>query len=350
VAANPANPLVVEESVGFVEPRMRSAQPGLRRRNIRARKGSYDAELVPEGPVRRRKSDPEPEPAVATLPMEPLVREWLQDQRILGRSPRTIGWYRQKLSWYLANGGAQTLDALTAAELKRFVGECQDRGLTDESVRGHFSSIRAFANWAKREGYPVAEATLHVRAPKVAQKEMETFSQAQIDAILGVVRQGWGSMAVQLLLGTGMRVGEMCALRLEDLEDDGETAFLKVQRGKGSKFRRTPASPRLRRELGRYVNRLRPVSASDQLLLLRNGRPITVGGTQELMKRIARRVGFRVNAHKFRHTFATEYLRRGGDIERLRKILGHETYFMVMRYVHLDKGDLARDFAERSPF
>jgi integrase/recombinase XerD len=57
-----------------------------------------------------------------------------------------------------------------------------------------------------------------------------------------------------------------------------------------------------------------------------------------------------VRAHKLRHTFATEYLRNGGDIERLRRLLGHTTYLMVMGYVHLDKGDLARDINTRSPF
>ncbi len=52
----------------------------------------------------------------------------------------------------------------------------------------------------------------------------------------------------------------------------------------------------------------------------------------------------------FRHTFATEYLRKGGDIERLRRVLGHSSYVMVMRYLHLDKGDLGKDFDLRSPF
>jgi len=64
----------------------------------------------------------------------------------------------------------------------------------------------------------------------------------------------------------------------------------------------------------------------------------------------SQRLGIQVHAHKFRHTFATEYLRNGGEIERLRRILGHTTYFMVMRYVHLDKGDLGRDFDLWSPF
>jgi len=69
-----------------------------------------------------------------------------------------------------------------------------------------------------------------------------------------------------------------------------------------------------------------------------------------MLHRLGKRVGFRVHAHKFRHTFATTYLRTGGDIERLRKILGHSTYAMVMRYVHLDASDLHVDFDERTPF
>jgi integrase/recombinase XerD len=153
-----------------------------------------------------------------------------------------------------------------------------------------------------------------------------------------------------ILLGTGMRVGELCALTVEDIEDEGEAAFFKARHGKGAKFRRVPVSHRLRRELIRYMNRIRPQSSVHELLLRADGQPVYLGTVSELLKRIRRRVGFRVHAHKFRHTFATEYLRQGGEIERLRRILGHTTYAMVMRYVHLDKGDLYRDFDERTPF
>ncbi len=117
-------------------------------------------------------------------------------------------------------------------------------------------------------------------------------------------------------------LGELCALELEDVEDDGEAMFLKIRRGKGAKFRRVPVSHRLRRELLRYVNRVRPDSANPQLLLLRDGRPVDVECVSDLFQRTRGRIGFRVHAHKFRSTFATEYLRNGGEIERLRRILG----------------------------
>jgi integrase/recombinase XerD len=153
-----------------------------------------------------------------------------------------------------------------------------------------------------------------------------------------------------MLLGTGMRVGELCTLILEDTEGDGDAAFLKVRRGKGAKFRRAPISRRLHRELNRYLNRVRPDTSTQAILVRQDGKPVQLQTVTELLKRIRHKVGFRVHAHRFRHTFATEYLRQGGEIERLRRILGHTTYTMVMRYVHLDKGDLYRDFDRRSPF
>jgi integrase/recombinase XerD len=69
-----------------------------------------------------------------------------------------------------------------------------------------------------------------------------------------------------------------------------------------------------------------------------------------MLNRLGNALGYRVHAHKFRHTFATAYLRNGGDIERLRRILGHTTYAMVMRYVHLRKDDLYIDFESRTPY
>jgi integrase len=147
-----------------------------------------------------------------------------------------------------------------------------------------------------------------------------------------------------------MRVSELCALAVSDFEDDGQHSFLKVRRGKGAKFRRVPVSQRLRREILRYLNRVRPETGSDNLLLERTGRPVRVETCSRQLNRAGQRVGFRVHAHKFRHTFATTYLRNSGDIERLRKILGHTTYAMVMRYVHLDASDLDVDFDDRSPF
>jgi site-specific recombinase XerD len=111
-----------------------------------------------------------------------------------------------------------------------------------------------------------------------------------------------------------------------------------------------PVSSRLRRELTRYLNRWRPESPEVHLLLRADGQAVRGVTLAELFRRIGGKTSLPVRAHRSRHTFATECLRQGGEIERVRRILGYTTYVMVMRYVHLDKGDLSRDFDLRSPF
>src|SRR5215467_1114716 len=269
---------------------------------------------------------------------------------MMGRSPRTIEWYRQKMDWYLSTSQARFLQEFTAYELKRYLGELRDRELADNTIHGFFEVLRAFASWADREGYPVDPALLRVRAPKVEQNEVETYTREQLETIFGATPPGWPTTAVKILLGTGMRLSELCGLIIEDFEDDGESAFLKVRHGKGAKFRRVPLSSRLWRDLIRYLNRWRPESPHHSLLLRADGEPVSLTAVADLFRRVRAKVGFGVRAHRFRHTFATEYLRHGGEIERLRRILGHATYVIVMRYVHLDKGDLSRDIDLRSPF
>jgi len=116
-----------------------------------------------------------PGSAAVRLRLEGLVAEWLMELRVMSRSQRTIDWYRQKMSWYREKeGGPQTLDGLNAFEFKRLLASLQGRGLSPNTVHGFFQVVRAFANWADREGYPVDAGLLRVRAPKVPQTEMET--------------------------------------------------------------------------------------------------------------------------------------------------------------------------------
>lgn len=224
-------------------------------RGFTGRPRALPERLFRVGPAAAEMEAPSPEPhpdagLASRYRIEPLVREWLLDVQVRGCSQRTIAWYAHKMGWFARHSDARTLAELTAFEFKRYLAEQQARGLSDYSVHGHFQVLKAFGNWACREGYPVDAALLRVRAPKVAQKEMESFTQQQIETVLREADAGWPRMAVEILLGTGMRVGELCALTLEDVEDDGDATFLKIKRGKGGKFRRVPVSRQLRGAAG----------------------------------------------------------------------------------------------------
>ena len=199
------------DAPGFAVPRGLPGRPrALPERLFRA--ASAAAELEEPAP------QPHPEADLARrYRLEPLVREWLLELQVRGCSHRTIAWYAHKMEWYGRYSQASTLTDLTGFEFKRYLAQEQSRGISDNSLHGHFQVLKAFGNWACREGYPVDPAVLRVRAPKVAQKEMESFSQQQLAAVLDATSEGWPRIAVGILLGTGMRVGELCALTMEDV-------------------------------------------------------------------------------------------------------------------------------------
>ena len=149
------------------------------------------------------------------------MQEWLLELRMMGRRPRTIEWYQQKMAWHLNTGQAGALSQLTAYELKRYLDGLRDRDLADNTIHGFFEVLRAFASWADREGYAVDPALLRVQAPKVAQKEVETYSTEQIERIFAATSPGWPTMAVKVLLGTGMRLSELCDLIVGDFPGVG---------------------------------------------------------------------------------------------------------------------------------
>jgi site-specific recombinase XerD len=76
--------------------------------------------------------------------------------RVLGRSDRTLDWYRQKLEVYFAKAGAESLEDFTACEVKRYIVELQEQNLAANTVHGCFQVLRSLANWADAQGYQVS--------------------------------------------------------------------------------------------------------------------------------------------------------------------------------------------------
>lgn len=154
-------------------------------------------------------------------------------------------------------------------------------------------------------------------------------------------------LIIRLLADTGMRVGELCGLRPENVRLDGRRAYLRVS-GKGAQERLVPLSPALARRIERHVkSRTRDAGSSHLFPSLRRSpggdyEAITTSGILDLVHSAAERAGItkRVYPHLFRHLFATGALRRGMDPITTVKILGHNSLRMIERtYSHLTVRD-----------
>ena len=196
-----------------------------------------------------------------------------------------------------------------------------------------------------------------VKVPKAPKKIIIPFSEDQIRVLLSVIDArspiGFRDWTIILaLLDTGIRVTELTELELEDVSL--AQRCLKIH-GKGNKERIVPIGISVQRALAKYINKHRPKPTyplSDKFFLNREGLPLTSNGIQSIIERHATKAGIhgvRASPHTFRHTFAISYLRNGGDVFTLQRILGHETLDMVRNYVNVAQYDLQEVHLRCSP-
>ena len=233
----------------------------------------------------------------------------------------------------------------------------QDRGISGHTINCYLRSIRNFFSWLVSENIIAANPLDQVKIPRPPRKVIPTFSNYQIQQLLSVIdastADGYRDYTIILtLLDTGLRVSEMCSLRLSDLRlEDG---MLKVL-GKGNKERLIPIGKHVQRLLWRYISRYRPEPAlpnSDLLFLTMDGRPLTKDRVDKIMTYYGRKAGLagvRCSPHTLRHTAAVSFLRNGGDVFSLQRMLGHASLEMTRRYCELADIDVKKAHATASP-
>ncbi|MGD1025462.1 MAG: site-specific integrase [Candidatus Sulfotelmatobacter sp.] len=243
-------------------------------------------------------------------------------------SPATLEWYKHSFKWLRTESPSQD-------ELKDAVLRMREKGL---KATGCNSAIRAINAYLKWTGSP-----LKIPQLKEPQLVLPTFTTQDIRLLLAWKPKGKYPRRLHLLilflLDTGCRISEVLKLRVGDVDMEN---LLVTLDGKGRKQRVVPFSFELRKVIFRYIRDY--ARKSDALLFA--SRNETLLGRREMLrdvKRLCRRLGFSPPArtlHAFRHTFAVNYLRRGGSVFHLQKVLGHSSLEMTRRYANLMTEDL----------
>lgn len=181
--------------------------------------------------------------------------------------------------------------------------------------------------------------------PREVPTQITTFGYADMMKIMHAARQGGTPLRDQalitVLVDTGIRIGEACNLKLRDII--WTEGHLKVSGKTGP--RTVPFGRKCKATLKRYIDRERTAAnpGVTELFLLTTGYPLGVDRAKQQVRRIINRAGVISNKsgpHQFRHLFAVEFIRAGGDAFTLQRILGHTTLDMTRKYVHLANSDL----------
>ena len=274
--------------------------------------------------------------------MEDLYERFLREKRYLANvSPRTIDAYR----WaHVAFAPAfESSPLIDRAAMVEQIARLLERGLSPISVNAHLRALNVYARWLQEQGH--AERIVRMPLLKEPQRIAPTFSDPQTRRLIAYQPKTDAERHVYavacLILDTGLRIDEALSIDRET-DIDLEQLLLTVRDGKGGKGRIVPMSLAGRRVLYRHLQRLAPAYGS-LAFFAGDGTKIGQRNALRTFKRICAACGVkgvRTSFHTLRHTFATAYLRNGGDVFRLQRILGHAKLDMTRRYVQLQTEDL----------
>lgn len=271
--------------------------------------------------------------------MLPKFEQFKRERKYLTNvSPATIQWYTHNFKWLRTESPSQD-------DLKDAVLRMREKGLKATGCNSAIRAINSYMHWLHNPEVKCSPSCTHPRIAQLKEPELvlPTFPLDHVALIThykpkGFIRRRLHSITLTLL-DTGCRIDEVLTLKVADCDWDN---LLFTVTGKGSKQRRIPFSLELRRVLNRYVTEFCP-HPNELLFATRRGRKLGRRVVLRDVKLLCKRLGFDPPArtlHAFRHTFAVNYLRRGGSVFHLQKVLGHATLEMTRRYANLLTEDL----------
>ena len=246
---------------------------------------------------------------------------------------------------------------VTLDNLETFSANLRDLGIQPRSQARILSGIRSFYHYLILEDYLQADPSELLESPQIGLHLPEILILEEIDTLIESIdlstNEGQRNRTIlETLYSCGLRVSELCNLKLSDLYL--EEGFIKVE-GKGSKQRLIPISPRAIRELQLYFLDRNQISIKkdyeDYVFISKRGKNISRITVFHIIKTLAEAIGMKktISPHTFRHSFATHLLEGGANLRAIQCMLGHESIGTTEIYTHIDKNRLRSEIIEHHP-
>jgi len=281
-----------------------------------------------------------------------------------GRSPHTVRAYVRDVGVFLDGAGVdddEGLRSVTLADLRAWLGVLSRRGAARATIARTSASLRTFFGWLERTGRIDTDPSLRLSAPSRHLTLPPVLTQRSAAALLDVAAVAADDddpvhlrdrAALELLYATGVRVGELVGLDVDDVDLSADV--LRVV-GKGDKERRVPFGVPARRAVLAWLADGRPRLAVPEsgpaLLLGRRGRRADQRQIRAVVHSLLHHVPDApdLGPHGLRHSAATHLLEGGADLRMVQELLGHASLATTQIYTHVSVDRLKRSFAQAHP-
>ncbi|MBP6963843.1 MAG: tyrosine-type recombinase/integrase [Armatimonadetes bacterium] len=285
--------------------------------------------------------------------MNAAVNGFMNYCRAKNLSPNTISYYRYRLQAFerFCADSPVAPENVTPERIREFLtAEAEEKSAT--TANHAYLTLQAFFNFLVSDGFIAENPMQRVDRVKRRRTVIETFTQEQVERILSSCGKDFVGVRdramILVMVDCGLRVSELCGLTMDDISWTEQTLLVV---GKGDIERVVPFGQAARQALTQFMAR-RGALDTKTVFVSTLGQPLNRHRARDIIKARCKEAGVtgvRCSPHTFRHTCAVWYLRNGGDVFSLQKLLGHSDLTMTRRYCELSQTDVADKHRLYSP-
>jgi len=278
------------------------------------------------------------------------IDSFLLSCKVEGKSYGTIECYTDKLKgflWYATNyRWPDDITAITTNHLREFLAYLREtphrfnstcpramKPINSTTVQKYYRAISALFNWSINEGILDINNLAKIKVPRAEKKVVKSLIHTEVNQLLGALGNSFDGVRnkaiILILVDCGLRLGELLNIKLGDI--NMEQQLMKVDGKTGERVVRYGKTTA--KALAAYLRLCSKVNGHNESLWL-TGKGVTLkdSSVETLFIKLSKRTGIAVHPHLLRHTFATMWLKNGGDSLMLQRLLGHTTLMMTNRY------------------
>lgn len=266
------------------------------------------------------------------------LKMFLAAKRIEGCSDRTISYYQTTVK-HLLSKTETSVRKITTEEMREYLSNYQKRNdcsnVTIDNVRRNISS---FFSWLEEEDYILKSPMRRIHKIKTKTVVKSTISDEGIELLRDNCKEKRDLAIIDLLYSTGIRVGELVNLNIEDIDLEGREC---VVYGKGDKERRVYFDAKAKVHLKEYIETRRDDNEALFVTLDAPHDRLKISGVEIRLRKLGRELNLeRIHPHKFRRSMATRAIDKGMPIEQVQKILGHSQIDTTMQYAMVNQNNV----------
>ena len=266
------------------------------------------------------------------------LKMFLAAKRIEGCSDRTISYYQTTVK-HLLSQTENSVRKITTEEMREYLSNYQKRNdcsnVTIDNVRRNISS---FFSWLEEEDYILKSPMRRIHKIKTKTVVKSTISDEGIELLRDNCKEKRDLAIIDLLYSTGIRVGELVNLNIEDIDLEGREC---VVYGKGDKERRVYFDAKAKVHLKEYIETRRDDNEALFVTLDAPHDRLKISGVEIRLRKLGRALNLeRIHPHKFRRSMATRAIDKGMPIEQVQKILGHSQIDTTMQYAMVNQNNV----------